>query len=58
MAKHAQKSIHKDRAQRLADLEDELLAALKGPKLTIPIAKVCKKGLLTALREYAAPKRT
>ena len=35
----------------MADLEQELLAAAKGPKIEVSITDIRKKGLITALRE-------
>jgi hypothetical protein len=37
----------------MANLEQELLAAAKGPKIEVTIAEIRKKGLVTALRERA-----
>ena len=36
-----------------AKLEQELLAAAKGPKIEVSISEIRKKGLITALRERA-----
>jgi hypothetical protein len=35
----------------MANLEQELLAAARGPKIEVPIAEIRKKGLIRALRE-------
>ena len=43
--------IRQDKERRLADLEQELLAAAKGPKIELPLSDIRKKGLLTVLRE-------
>jgi len=43
--------IRQDKERRLADLEQELLAAAKGPKIELPLSEIRKKGLLAALRE-------
>jgi len=43
--------IRQDKDRRLANLEHELLAAAKGPKIEVSIAEIRKKGLITALRE-------
>ena len=37
--------------RRMANLEQELLAAARGPKIELSIAEIRKKGLITALRE-------
>ena len=39
------------RYNRMANLEQELLAAAPGPKIEVSIAEIRKKGLITALRE-------
>ena len=43
--------IREDKQRRLADLEQELLAAVKGPKIELPLSEIRKKGLIAALRE-------
>ena len=43
--------IRQDKDRRLSNLEHELLAAAKGPKIEVSIAEIRKKGLITALRE-------
>jgi len=45
--------IRQDKERRLASLEQELLAAAKGPKIEVTLSEVRKKGLITALRERA-----
>ena len=35
----------------MAKLEQELLAAAKGPKIEVSISEIRRKGLITALRE-------
>jgi len=42
-----------DRERRLNNLEQELVAAAKGPKIELPVAEIRRKGLLPALRERA-----
>jgi len=37
----------------MANLEQALLAAAKGPKIELSISEIRKKGLVTALRERA-----
>jgi hypothetical protein len=37
----------------LANLEQELLAAVKGPKIEVPLKEIRDKGLIAALRERA-----
>jgi antitoxin ParD1/3/4 len=43
--------IRQDKERRLGQLEQELIAAAKGPKIEISVADIQKKGLLTVLRE-------
>src|SRR5258708_39225580 len=42
-----------DKERRLNNLEQELVAATKGPKIELPIAEIRRKGLIPALRERA-----
>jgi len=42
-----------DKERRLNNLEQELVAAAKGPKIELPVAEIRRKGLLPALRERA-----
>ncbi len=43
--------IREDKERRMGNLEQELIAAAKGPKIELPIAEIRKKGLVAALRE-------
>ena len=43
--------IRQDKERRLGNLEQELIAAAKGPKIELSIADIRKKGLVTVLRE-------
>jgi antitoxin ParD1/3/4 len=43
----------KDKERRLGNLEQDLIAAAKGPKIELPVAEIRKKGLMIALRERA-----
>jgi antitoxin ParD1/3/4 len=45
--------IRQDKERRLANLEQELLAAVKGPKIEVPLKEIRSKGLIAALRERA-----
>jgi hypothetical protein len=45
--------IRQDKERRMANLEQELLAAAKGPKIEVSINEIRKKRLITALRERA-----
>lgn len=44
--------IRQDKERRLGNLEQELVAAAKGPKIEIPLAEIRRKGLIGALREH------
>ncbi len=43
--------IRQDKERRLANLEQELLAAAKGPKIEVSLTEIRRKGLITALRD-------
>jgi len=43
--------IRQDKERRMANLEQELLAATKGPKIEVSVSDIRKKGLITALRD-------
>ena len=45
--------IRQDKERRLVGLEQELLAAVKGPRVELPVAEIRKVGLIAALRERA-----
>jgi antitoxin ParD1/3/4 len=45
--------IRQDKERRLANLEQELLAAVKGPKIEVSLREIRNKGLIAALRERA-----
>jgi antitoxin ParD1/3/4 len=45
--------IRQDKERRLANLEQELLAAARGPKIELSISEIRRKGLIPALRERA-----
>ncbi len=45
--------IRQDKKRRLANLEQELLAAVKGPKIEVSLREIRNKGLIAALRERA-----
>jgi antitoxin ParD1/3/4 len=42
--------IRQDTERRLHTLEQELVAAAKGPMIEVPLAEIRKKGLVAALR--------
>jgi len=45
--------IRQDKERRMANLEQELLAAARGPKIEVSVAEIRKKGLAAALRQRA-----
>jgi antitoxin ParD1/3/4 len=49
--------IRQDKERRLANLEQELVAAARGQKIAVSIDDIRKKGLVTALRETVRRRR-
>lgn len=43
--------IRQDKERRLSNLEQDLIAALKGPKIELSMREIRKKGLIRVLRE-------
>jgi antitoxin ParD1/3/4 len=43
--------IRQDKERRLHSLEQDLLAAARGPKIELTVAEIRRKGLVAALRE-------
>jgi len=43
--------IRRDKERRLSDLERDLIAAVRGPKIELSVNEIRKKGLIAALRE-------
>jgi antitoxin ParD1/3/4 len=52
-SEYVRELIRQDKERRLGNLEQELIAAAKGPKIELPIAEIRKKGLIGALRDRA-----
>jgi antitoxin ParD1/3/4 len=52
-SEYVRELIRQDKERRLDHIEQELTAAAKGPKIEIPVAEICRKGLIAALREHA-----
>lgn len=46
--------IRQDKERRLHSLEQDLLAAVRGPKIEISLSEIRKKGLIATLREHAS----
>ena len=52
-SEYVRELIRQDKARRLGDLEQELVAAAKGRKIEILVAEIRRKGLVAALRGRA-----
>jgi antitoxin ParD1/3/4 len=52
-SEYVRELIRQDKERRLGNLEQELIAAAKGPKIEISLAEIHRKGLIPALREHA-----
>ena len=52
-SEYVRELIRRDKDRRLGNLEQELVAAIKGPKIELPIVEIRRKGLVNALRERA-----
>jgi antitoxin ParD1/3/4 len=50
-SEYVRELIRQDKERRLGSLEQELLAAVKGPNIEVPMAEIRRKGLVAALRE-------
>ena len=52
-SEYVRELIRQDKERRLGNLEQDLIAAAKGPKIDLPVAEIRKKGLIGTLRERA-----
>ncbi len=52
-SEYVRELIRRDKERRLGNLEQDLIAAAKGPKIELPVAEIRRKGLISALRERA-----
>ena len=52
-SEYVRELIRQDKERRLGNLEQELVAAAKGPKIEISLAEIRRKGLISALRARA-----
>ncbi len=52
-SEYVRELIRQDKERRLGNLEQDLIAAAKGPKIELPVAEIRRKGLLLALRQRA-----
>jgi antitoxin ParD1/3/4 len=55
-SEYVRELIRQDKERRLGALEQDLLAAARGTKITLPIAEIRKNGLVQALRQRARRK--
>ena len=52
-SEYVRQLIRQDKERRLGNLDQDLIAAAKGPKIELPVAEIPKKGLIGTLRERA-----
>ena len=52
-SEYVRELIRQDKERRLGNLEQDLIAAAKGPTIELPVAEIRKKGLISTLRERA-----
>jgi antitoxin ParD1/3/4 len=52
-SEYVRELIRQDKERRMANLEQDLLEAARGPKIEVSITEIRKKGLVRALRERA-----
>jgi antitoxin ParD1/3/4 len=52
-SEYVRELIRQDKERRLGNLDQDLIAAAKGPKIELPVAEIRKKGLIGTLRERA-----
>jgi antitoxin ParD1/3/4 len=55
-SEYVRELIRQDKDRRVGNLEQELVAAAKDPKIELPVAEIRKKGLIGALRERTRPR--
>jgi antitoxin ParD1/3/4 len=55
-SEYVRELIRQDKERRLNNLERDLIAATKGPKLEIPVSEIRRKGLVAALRDRTRPR--
>jgi antitoxin ParD1/3/4 len=56
-SEYVRELIRQDNERRLDNLEQELVAAAKGPKIELSVAEIRKKALIGALCERTRPRR-
>ncbi len=52
-SEYVRELIRQDKERRLGNLEQELVAAARGPKIELPVTEIRGKGLVNVLREQA-----
>lgn len=52
-SEYVRELIRQDKERRLSNLEQDLLAAAKGPKIEVSMAEIRRRGLIPVLREHA-----
>jgi antitoxin ParD1/3/4 len=52
-SEYVRELIRQDKERRLGNLEQDLIAAAKGPKIELAVAEIRRNGLISALRERA-----
>ena len=50
-SEYVRELIRQDKERRLSTLEQDLLAAAKGPRIELSVSEIRRKGLVAALRE-------
>jgi antitoxin ParD1/3/4 len=52
-SEYVRELIRQDKERRLHNLEQDLIAAAKGPKVELSVSDIRRKGLVTVLRDQA-----
>jgi len=52
-SEYVRELIRQDKERRLSNIEQDLIAAAKGPKIELSVTEIRKKGLVAAIRERA-----
>jgi antitoxin ParD1/3/4 len=53
-SEYVRELIRRDKERRLHSLEQDLLAAAKGPHIELAVSQIRKRGLLAALRSHSS----
>lgn len=57
-SEYVRELIRRDKERRLGDLEQGLIAAARGATSEVPVVEIRRKGLVAALRDRTARKRS